>query len=77
MKVRKTKNVEKLRRILTKMKKGRGQIINGKSVIKVEDGEFEVLVPMKLEHTVKLLAGEDYFNIVTVKYKFKHKFKRK
>ena len=63
MKVRKTKNVEKLRRILTKMKKGKGQIINNKSVIKTRDEEFEVLVPMKLEHAVKLLAGRNYFNI--------------
>ena len=71
MKERKTKNVEKLRRILTKMKPNRTQIINNKVVRKVEEGLFVIHLEMKLEHAVKLLAGKKYFNIVKVKYEFK------
>ena len=65
MKEKKTKNVEKLRKRLTEMEPGRVQIINGKSIDKVGHDDFEILVSMKLEHAVKILAGENYFKAIT------------
>lgn len=70
MKTRKTKNVPKLRRILTKMKPEKTCIINGKPVTKTEKGKFEILITMKLEHTVKLLTGKSYF---VIKYEVNNK----